>query len=73
MLDTYMCGVKLYLNVQGTTHIGVAYRAAGHLFICRASVSCGAGFITGRYMDDRVREMFGQRTELGCQALSQKG
>jgi len=69
MLYTYMGGVKLYLNVQGKTHVEVSYREAGHLFICWSSVSCGAGLITGRYVDDRMGEKFGLRTEPACQAL----
>jgi hypothetical protein len=69
-LDAYVCGVKLDLDVQGKVHVEVSYREAGQLFICRSSVSCGAGFITGRYVDDRIGEKFGLRTEPACQALS---
>lgn len=45
---------------------------ADHLFRSGSSICCGAGLITARYVDDRVGEMFGLRTALGCQALSKR-
>ncbi len=58
------------LQCQDTNHIDESCRGAGHLFICRSRVSCGAGIITGGFVDDRVGEESGLRTELKCQALS---